>query len=170
MGLQVKRTDIAFNTLSQPDFVWIKQRSSTQDHALHDSVRGVAERLESNTTGAAVGGSGFGSDGFGPDGVGSELRIFTADAQYNASGATYVAWGWKAGGTAVSNTDGSITSSVSANPTAGFSIVKWTQTNANGTIGHGLSQQPELMHVKSLGSGDNWRSWTAYNGSSTLVH
>ena len=162
-GSATQRTDIAFNTLSQPDFVWIKQRSSTQDHALHDSVRGVPEKLESNNTGAAVGGSGFGSDGFGPNGVGSELRIFTADAQYNASGATYVAWGWKAGGTAVSNTDGSITSSVSANTTAGFSIMTYTGTNANATIGHGLTQAPELVIAKNRVNSP--RSWIVYHES-----
>jgi hypothetical protein len=161
-GSASKRTDIAFNTLSQPDFVWIKQRSSTQDHALHDSVRGVAEKLESNTTGAAVGGSGFGSDGFGPDGVGSELRIFTADAQYNASGTTYVAWGWKAGGAASSNTDGTITSSVSANTTSGFSIVTYTGTGAAATVGHGLGAAPKMIFAKER---DGVNAWNVYHAS-----
>ena len=169
-GSASKRTDIAFNTLSQPDFVWIKQRSSTQDHALHDSVRGVPEKLESNTAGAAVGGSGFGSDGFGPNGVGSELRIFTADAQYNASGATYVAWCWKAGGAAVSNTDGSITSSVSANPTSGFSIGTYTGTGSNGTLGHGLTAAPEFMIFKSRSvASQAWQVWHKNLSSGTQI-
>jgi hypothetical protein len=144
----------------QPDFVWIKSRTSTYYHRLQDSVRGATKEIYSNASSAEVTDattlSSFDSDGF----------TVETQAGYNASLEPYVAWCWKAGGTAVSNTDGSITSSVSVNTEAGFSIVKWTQTNANGTIGHGLSQQPELMHVKSLGSGDNWRSWTAHNGSS----
>jgi hypothetical protein len=144
----------------QPDFVWIKSRTSTYYHRLQDSVRGATKEIYSNASSAEVTDattlSSFDSDGF----------TVETQAGYNASLEPYVAWCWKAGGTAVTNTDGSITSSVSVNTEAGFSIVKWTQTNANGTIGHGLSQQPELMHVKSLGSGDNWRSWTAYNGSS----
>jgi hypothetical protein len=161
-GSASQRTDIAFNTLSQPDFVWIKQRSSTQDHALHDSVRGVPERLESNTTGAAVGGSGFGSDGFGPNGVGSELRIFTADAQYNASGATYVAWGWKAGGTAVTNSIFSITSQVSVNTTSGFSIVTYTAPASPSTVetvGHGLGAVPGMMIWKNRTDATDWYVW-----------
>ena len=73
----------------------------------------------------------------------------------NASGQNYVAWCWKAGGTAVSNTDGTITSSVSANTDAGFSIVSYTGTGANATVGHGLNSAPELVITKDL-TGRNW--------------
>jgi len=76
----------------------------------------------------------------------------------NGNNDTYVAWNWKAGGTAVSNTDGSITSSVSANPDAGFSIVKYTGNGTNNaTVGHGLSQSPELLIGKDLDDTINWQ-------------
>ena len=67
----------------------------------------------------------------------------------NTSSASYVAWNWLAGGTASSNTDGSITSSVSANTTAGFSIVSYTATGANATVGHGLNQALDMLIVKN---------------------
>jgi len=60
-----------------------------------------------------------------------------------------VAWNWKAGGTAVSNTDGSITSQVSANTDAGFSIISWVGSGAAGSIGHGLNKAPELSITKN---------------------
>jgi hypothetical protein len=74
----------------------------------------------------------------------------------NASGNTYVSWNWKGGGTAVSNTDGSITSSVSANTTAGFSIVSYTGTGAVATIGHGLGVVPAMIIVKVRSSAGDW--------------
>ena len=161
-GNSSKRTDITFASLI-PDWVWIKQRSSTQDHALHDTVRGSNKKLESNNADAEVSGSGFGTDGLGgaSNNGTTELRIFTADAQYNASSATYVAWGWKAGGSASSNSNGSITSSVSANQDAGFSIVSWTGTGSAGTIGHGLSSAPEHIIVKNRDSTAG-RIWLNY--------
>jgi hypothetical protein len=78
----------------------------------------------------------------------------------NNSGSTYVAWNWKAGGTAVSNTDGTITSSVSANTTAGFSVVTWTGTGAVATIGHSLGVAPGFIIVKQR---DAVRGWVTYN-------
>jgi hypothetical protein len=105
----------------QPDFVWIKNRNNTNNHLLQDSVRGL-NLLVSNSTVAEQDVSSafksFDSDGF----------TITEEAswEYNNSGKTYASWNWKAGGTAVSNTDGSITSSVSANTTSGFSIVSYT--------------------------------------------
>jgi hypothetical protein len=102
--------------------------------------------------------------------VGSELRIFTADAQYNASGATYVAWGWKAGGTAVSNTDGTITSSVSPNPTAGFSIVTTTfDATSAATIGHGLGVAPKFIMGKNRTAADDWACYHESIGASNRV-
>jgi hypothetical protein len=84
------------------------------------------------------------------------------EAAVNASGGTYVSWSWKGGGTAVSNTDGSITSSVSANPTAGFSVVGYTSPNTtvDETIGHGLSAAPELVIAKNLDQAYNWDVYT----------
>ena len=151
------RTDITFDTLSQPDFVWIKQRSSTQDHALHDTLRGTAVKLESNTSDAEAAGNGFGADGFGPNGVGSQLRIFTAGEQYNKNSSTYVAWGWKANGSGSSNEDGSInTTATSANTTAGFSISTYTGTGSNATVGHGLGAVPKMIIIKDTTNAESW--------------
>jgi len=136
----------------QPDFGWIKGRSGATEHVLTDIVRGVTKELSSNDTGTeetvAEGLTAFGSDGFT---VGS-------DGSYNTSSATYVAWLAKLGGTAVSNTDGTITSSVSVNTTLGMSVGTYTSTNGGGagTIGHGLGVVPQMIIVKNAGSADNW--------------
>jgi len=137
----------------QPDLVWIKRRNTTEDHALFDSVRGTLNQISSNLTAAAYdtaspneGVKSFDSDGFTTGNNGAT----------NRSPNTYVAWNWKAGGSAVSNSNGSITSSVSANTAAGFSIVKYTGTGSAATIGHGLNSSPELIFVKTLDSVDNW--------------
>ena len=131
----------------QPDFVWVKGRSGATDHALYDSVRGTTKQLESNTTTAetteATGLTAFDTGGF----------TVGALAQMNTSTATYVGWQWKAGGTAVTNTSGSISSQVSANPSAGFSIVTYTGTGANATVGHGLGIAPRMIIVKNRDSG-----------------
>ena len=141
----------------QPDWIWIKNRTDGHYHNLNDSVRGVGATkvLRSNTNGAEGGTSGhvsvIGSDGF-------TVAAGTSDSEeVNTSSDNYVAWNWKAGGSASSNTDGSITSSVSANTTAGFSIVSYTGTGANATVGHGLGAVPQMIIVKNRDGGtDNW--------------
>ena len=134
----------------QPDWVWIKGRSNSRRHMLFDSVRGVQKRLISDDTNSELtmtdGLSSFDSDGFTEGG-----NLNTGN-----SGETFVAWSWKAGGTAVSNSEGSLTCNVSANTEAGFSIVTWTANSDNGTLGHGLNSAPELIIAKPLGSGTNW--------------
>jgi hypothetical protein len=131
----------------QPDWVWIKERNGVADHGLYDAVRGTTKQLESNNTDAetteATGLTAFGADGF----------TVGALAQLNTSADTYVAWNWKADGAGVSNTDGSITSTVSANTTAGISIVTYTGTGANATVGHGLGVQPFMVIVKNRDNG-----------------
>jgi hypothetical protein len=102
----------------QPDWVWIKEAdASVEAHSLYDSVRGVQKVLQTNATAAEVtesnGLSAFNSDGFTVGGSGA----------INGNGNTIVSWNWIGSGSASSNGDGSITSSVSANTTAGFSIV-----------------------------------------------
>ena len=135
----------------QPDWVWIKGRSGATDHALTDAVRGVTKELKSNTTGAettAVNGlTAFNSGGF---------SIGTA-ADYNTNAATYVAWQWNAGGSTVTNTSGSISAQVRANPTAGFSIVTYTGTGSAATIGHGLGVAPQMILIfeRSPGGDDH---------------
>lgn len=142
----------------QPDFVWFKARSSAYGHFLFDSIRGVGNThfLASNLTNAeGVNSTNANIDSFDSDGYIIDTPSST-DTQ-NASGLTMVSWAWKAGGTAVSNTDGTITSSVSANPTAGFSIVTYTGTGVDGdTVGHGLSQAPELIFNKSRDAAQDW--------------
>ena len=143
----------------QPDFVWIKSRSAATDHKLTDSVRGVTKALISDTTGAettdANGVTAFTSNGF----------TIGSDSVYNTNAATYVAWCWKAGGTSSSNTNGSITSTVSVGATQGFSVVTYTGTGANATVGHGLGVAPSMVIVKtrSVGTYD----WCVYHSSLT---
>jgi len=146
----------------QPDFVWIKQRSSpAEPHALFDSVRGANQSLWSDSTTyerdwtAFSTLNSFDSNGFTLGGD-STQRV-------NFNGNSYVAWCWKAGGAAVSNTDGTITSQVSANQDAGFSIVKYTGgANQNQTVGHGLSSAPELIIIKGITTAEEW--WVYANG------
>ena len=138
----------------QPDLVWVKSRGSLYDHKLTDSVRGVTKSLESNELTAeatdSTGLTAFGADGF----------TVGADTNYaDTTGTGMVAWNWKAGGSAVANTTGTIDALVSANTAAGFSIVKFNEagTGVNATIGHGLSQAPELVIGKPYNAGDSWR-------------
>ena len=138
----------------QPDWVWIKSRSNASNHYLTDVIRGTSKGLQTNITNAEVTNTNvitsFNSDGFS---LGNDATANVA----NITGRTYVSWNWKAGGTAVSNTDGSITSSVSANTDAGFSIVSYTGTDsATETIGHGLGAVPAMLIIKSRDSALNW--------------
>jgi len=139
----------------QPDWVWVKSRSAATDHGLYDAVRGVQKQLESNQSGAetteTTGLTAFGSDGF----------TTGALAQMNTSAATYVAWNWKANGSGSSNTAGSITSTVSANTTSGFSIVTYTGTGANATVGHGLGAVPTLIIGRSRSTAGGWPVYSA---------
>jgi hypothetical protein len=136
-----------------PDLVWIKSRSAATDHSLYDSVRGAQARLESNTTDAEVtsdnGLTAFNSNGF----------TLGTLAQVNTNAATYAGWCWDAGSSTVTNTAGSITSSVRANASAGFSIVTYTGTltsAGNVTIGHGLGVAPSLIITKSRSDSSRW--------------
>jgi hypothetical protein len=145
----------------QPDWVWIKNRSSATNHEAANVVRGANKLLKPNEPDAEESIStkitSFDSDGFG---IGSNANV-------NGSGNSLVAWNWKAGGTAVSNTDGDITSSVSANTTSGFSIVSWTGNGSNtDTVGHGLGVAPKIVLYKSLNTSFDWYYWTTqFDGS-----
>jgi len=140
----------------QPDLVWIKSRSAATDHKLTDSVRGVTKALISDTTGAETtdtnGVTAFTSTGF----------TLGSDSVYNTNGATYVAWCWQAGqGSSSSNTSGSITSTVSVNTTAGFSVVTYTGNATTGaTVGHGLGVKPAMVILKTRAGGiEGWPVW-----------
>jgi hypothetical protein len=136
-----------------PDLVWIKTRGPySGDHNLYDAVRGTGNRLRSNTTDQedAYGGlTAFNSNGF----------TLEAKGAVNGSGETYVAWTWDAGSSTVTNTEGSITSQVRANASAGFSVVTFNSGNSDGefSVGHGLGVAPRLIIMKSrTRSGGPW--------------
>ena len=133
----------------EPDFCWLKNRG-TANHYLFDVVRGAEKNIHSNENYAEVTEAttltSFNSDGF----------SLSTDADLNANGASVVSWNWKAGGTAVSNTDGSITSSVSVNTDAGFSVVKYTAPSGVSTIGHGLGVVPNVIMLKVLDEAGGW--------------
>ena len=140
----------------QPDWVWIKHRNGTGEHDIYDAVRGATKKISSNTADAEVnqtnGLSAFGSDGF---------TVVNSTAT-NLNNGTYASWNWLANGAGVANTDGSISSTVSVNTTAGFSIVKFTGTGANATVGHGLGVKPNVIILKSYENGQQWSSyWSA---------
>jgi len=143
----------------QPDWVWIKERSSSNNHLLFDAVRGVTKSISSNLSSAEVTDAQylttFGTDGFT---VGPSNDI-------NEPPSTYASWNWKAGGGAgSSNTDGSInTTSTSVNTTSGFSIVKYTGTGSNASIGHGLGVKPAMIMIKNLET--NGEDWAIYHKS-----
>ena len=143
----------------QPDWLWLKKRAATGHHFSFDSVRGVDKRLQQNITNAESDTDttwfrSFDTNGFT---IGTEDNI-------NDTGDNYVAWCWKAGGSASSNSNGSISSSVSANTTAGFSIVSWTGDGSNATIGHGLGAVPKWIIVKNREASE---AWAVYHGSNT---
>ena len=142
----------------QPDWVWSKSRNQTSHHLLYDSVRGVQKFIQSSSSNTESTNANtltsFDSDGM----------TFNSADNGNASGSNGVAWCWKAGGTAATNTDGDINSSVSANTTAGFSIVKWTGNGSNSDqeIGTGLSEELKLVFLKPLTSGGTTTQWLVY--------
>ena len=147
------------NSTFQPDWAWIKARGQAYDHALYDAVRGATKELKSNAADAQStitnGLTAFESDGFA---LGNRLGV-------NQSGQNYVAWQWKANGSGSSNSDGSVTSTVSNEATANFSIVKYTGTGSgNSTVGHGLGTTPTFIICKHLGRAQNWRVFHTSEG------
>ena len=144
-----------------PDLVIIKSKSNNgYNHYWVDRVRGTNQNLYSNSTESTHTAdrlSSFNSDGFG----------LTSHDGVNSSGKSYVAWAWKAGGAASSNTSGTITSSVSASTTYGFSVVTWTGagTGSAKTVGHSLGAVPKFIITKSRTLTDNWGCYHASLGS-----
>jgi len=135
----------------QPDLVWIKNRDNANDHFLTDSVRGAGAYVQSNNSNAEDTTSRFNS--FNSNG----FTVSTDTALLNNTAYNYVAWCFKGGGSAVSNTDGDVTAQVSANPEAGFSIITYTGDGTNNaSVGHGLNQAPEFFIYKRLSSTSDW--------------
>ena len=141
----------------QPDMVWLKSRSFSQNHELYDAVRGATKRLypngtyveDTNSTGVTA----FNSDGFT---LGSSNAI-------NKSGETFASWNWKAGTSFTNDASGtgigSIDSAGSASDASGFSIVSYTGTGSAGTIKHGLSTAPKMIIQKNR---DETQPWWVY--------
>ena len=145
-----------------PDLVWIKMRNSTMSHYLYDTVRGAAESISSDSTRAETTDVGrltaFNTDGFE---LGSSSRV-------NSSPNTYVGWSWLAGGSTSSNTNGSITSTVSVNASAGFSIVSYTGVagdNISATVGHGLGVAPDVVIIKNRDWASSGAAWQTYHSA-----
>ena len=147
----------------KPDFVWLKRRSLTGAHYLYDVVRGANNSLQSNSTSSEAS-----SDNY--------LTSFNSDGWTLGSGNytspdTIVGWNWLASNTTVSNTSGSITSTVSANTTSGFSIVSYTGNGTSGaTVGHGLGVTPKTIFIKSRSSAVNWTSYHSTIGNTAGLH
>jgi len=138
----------------KPDLVWIKERTNTSSHNMRDIIRGTNKYISSDTTGAETTNThltSFDSDGF----------TLASSGGINNSGDTYVSWNFLGSNTTASNTDGSITSTVSANTTSGFSIVSYTGTGANATIGHGLAVAPKFIIIKVRNADRYWAVQTS---------
>ena len=142
----------------QPDMVWLKMRSSSGENYMYDVIRGQGELYTSQTwtedTFNYGGVTSFDSNGF---------TVFQSGAgnEINFSGNAYAAWCWKAGGTPVTNNDGSVAAQVSANTTAGFSIITVTQPGSGDfTVGHGLGKKPAVIMSKVRNVGYNWDFWS----------
>ena len=159
-GTSQAETGVGF----QPDLVWGKAFVDNKPPWLFDSVRGVQKLIESSSGGAQTTPTdmlnSFDSDGFTH---GNQSAI-------GGNGNNYIAWNWKAGGAGVANTSGSIDSTVSANTTSGFSVVTYTgEDNAGDTVGHGLSQAPELILVKDLTTAEDWQGYDAEGGPTKYI-
>ena len=145
------------NSIFTPGLIWSKSRDALQEHVIFDQVRGTTKYIEPDNTGAEGTQSGvtaFNSDGF-------DLGSWAVS---NGTGQTHVGWQWKANGAGSSNTDGSITSTVSNNSTAGFSIGTYTGIatgpgDAPGTVGHGLGISPGMIIIKDLTAATEWYVW-----------
>lgn len=149
----------------QPDLVWVKDKTTgVTDHLVQDAVRGATYNIRTNSANAQDLSTGnvtsFDSDGFS---VGT-------GGYANASGDTFASWSWLANGSGSSNTDGSITTTVSANTTSGFSIVTYTGTGSAATIGHGLGAVPKLVITKNLSISNSWRVYSANLGNNNELY
>jgi hypothetical protein len=159
-GNATASTNITNAASFKPDFVWIKNRTNVTNHILTDSVRGTTKTLFSDATSieaTVTGGlTAFNSNGFQIGFDGSNIVNNTSN--------NYVGWQWQAGqGSTSSNTAGSITSTVSVNASAGFSVVTYTAPSSGAfTVGHGLGVAPAMIITKSR---SNAYSWGTYHQS-----
>ena len=134
----------------RPDFSWFKNRGTVENHVLIDAIRGASFNIASNLNRAETN-------------VSDKVSAFTStgvtlgsSAETNENNQPLVAWNWKGNGSGSANTDGTINSTVSANTTSGFSIVKYTGTQATATVGHGLGIAPKMIFFKNVDIADEW--------------
>jgi len=164
-GVTGRAVSNAVNGISmQPDLVWVKSRSSATYNELYDSVRGVSKRLFSNDTAAEADFSPYGLTAFSSGGF-TVSDITSSGYGVNENGVPYIGWQWKASNTTATNTNGSITSTVSAGATQGFSVVTYTGTGAAGTVGHGLGVAPSMIIIKNRSTVDGWPVYHASIGN-----
>ena len=142
------------NSDLQPDFLWIKQRSGTENHYLGNSSIANkflnSDRTDTESTNIAGKELTYNSDGF---------AFAGSDSTWNGSSSTYVAWQWKAnGGSRTTNAEdgNNPAGGYQANATAGFSIVDYVGTGAAGTMAHGLGAVPDLIIIKNRDEADDW--------------
>jgi len=151
----------------QTDFVWHKPRTTTGDHQLFDAVRGAGKGLFTNGTFAEYD---YGTGSTSPF-ISFDSNGYTIGTGANGNTVPYVSWNWKANGAGSSNTAGTITSTVSANTTSGFSIVTWSGPNNNttSTVGHGLGVAPSMVIYKDRADADNWNMWhSSFTGGEVI--
>mgnify|MGYP003631169839 CR=1 FL=1 len=141
----------------QPDFIWFKDRSNSFNHYLFDIIRdGQTYYISSNNN------AGEAADTTSLKSMDSDGFTVGASAGVNGNNNNYASWNWKANGTGVANTAGSINSTVSVNTTSGFSIVKYTGTGSAATVGHGLGVKPDMIFSKPYSTAGDWN---VYNDS-----
>jgi len=141
----------------KPDFLWIKSRNTAVNHQLIDVIRGNTKQISSSDASAEATPTYPYTSTFDTNGWTMTNGSLSGG---NTTGRTYVGWSWLGGGTGVSNTSGTISSTVSANTTSGFSIVKYTGNATNGaTVGHGLGAVPDMLIGKDLSDGSGWGIW-----------
>ena len=134
-----------------PGLMWEKKRNGTSIHSWLDQVRGNGKQLQSESTGAETTTSQYAS-------IDSDGFTVNNSGDYGTS-SNLVSWHWKANGAGSSNSDGSTTATVSANTTAGFSIVSWTGTGSATTLGHGLGTTPQVILVKNRSEVYGWQMY-----------
>jgi len=155
----------------QPDWVWWKNRTTGKWNQVFDSVRGADKALSTNATDAEDASGGYGGEGS-VTAFNSNGYTLQGGVGNNENGSGIVGWSWKANGAGVTNTSGSITSTVSANTTAGFSVATFTKNaSTNETIGHGLGVAPTMIIVKTRGSAGfvNWAVWHTSIGIGNFI-
>jgi hypothetical protein len=168
-------TDPRSRTLSfGPDLVWIKTINQSNWHYLTDIVRGAPKKLYTNSTNAEDTAPIYGQiDSFNSNGftLGGGTDPSNPLSDSNQIGTNYVAWAWDAGGSSVTNEDGSITSQVSANQTTGFSILTLTFPTYSGTstVGHGLNAAPHWWIMKDRDSADGWYTGHISSGANKYL-